>query len=122
MEVRKEITKKRIEVMQAYVDGCAIEILERGGGKGWHTVYDPGWDWNKYDYRVRGNDPKGRPYQDCEECWEDMKKHEPFGWLKHRKHGGFMPVPSVYNSLDFQQFHDAFTYVDGAPFGIVEEE
>lgn len=33
------------------------------------------------EYRVKP-EPKYRPFKDAEECWAEMLKHEPFGWVK----------------------------------------
>ena len=38
----KEKTKEYIKVMQAYVDGAAIEFKLDGG---WHSTNTPIWDW-----------------------------------------------------------------------------
>lgn len=57
--IRKKITKERIDVMQAYIDGRCIEYIERRGDGKWRTVYEPGWNWGKYDYRVKdGKSPE----------------------------------------------------------------
>lgn len=66
-------------------------------------------------------EPTYRPFKDVEECWQEMLKHQPFGWLKKKKE------PVCYNSLSFIQdrefellFND-HTFADGTPFGIKEE-
>lgn len=32
-------------------------------------------------YRIKPK-PKYRPFNDAEECWQEMLKHQPFGWTK----------------------------------------
>lgn len=48
----KEETEKRIEVMQAYVDGKEIQVICRDM-KTWEDVVDPNWEWGHLDYRVK---------------------------------------------------------------------
>ena len=39
-------------------------------------------DWNKFDYRIK---PEYRPFANAEECWCEMLKHKPFGWVESLK-------------------------------------
>ena len=47
-----EETAKLIEVMQAYVDGKAIERRVRASPGQWKTVIEPVWDYSCADYRI----------------------------------------------------------------------
>ena len=73
-----EETKERIAVMQAYVDGKQIRG-ECSDGK-WVDVPEPSWSIN-VNFRIKP-EPKYRPFKDAEECWQEMLKHQPFGWVK----------------------------------------
>ena len=86
-------------------------------------------DWNKFDYRIK---PKYRPFANAQECLEEMKKHQPFGWLKDKY--SFYPIAMIVANFrkecikcygtwftPEQMFKDA-TFLDGTPFGIIEEE
>ncbi len=44
-------TKRRIAVMQAWVDGKKIQYLA-GGSPNWQESPNPVWVWDKCDYRV----------------------------------------------------------------------
>lgn len=46
-------TKQMIEVMQAYVDGREVESRSNKGPSVWGKTYDPIWNWNAFDYRVK---------------------------------------------------------------------
>ena len=65
-----------------------------------------------------------------EECWEEMQKHQPFGWLKSKEKGYYSYITMLdnrfrLNGYDGWRFDDAidkFTFVDGTPFGVKLEE
>lgn len=81
-------------------------------------------------------EPTYRPFKDIEECWNEMKKHEPFGWLKSKDSGSLMLIGNIYLNIDEEVYivrayngtvysaTDAFynfTFADGTPFGIKED-
>lgn len=74
-------------------------------------------------YRIKP-EPKYRPFANAEECWNEMLKHQPFGWYKD-KDGDFFMVSAVSNqglrSLQ-AMFENGDTFVDGTPFGVKVEE
>lgn len=133
-----EETKERIAVMQAYVDGKQIQG-ECSDGK-WVYVPEPSWSINE-NFRVKP-EPKYRPFKDAVECWLEMLKHQPFGWVK-----AIANIPELHNisaifpsaefpvllgidlegdeareySLKLSEMYDLYTFVDGAPFGVKEE-
>ena len=46
-------TKERIEVMQAYLDGKAIEVKNKIDHKWVRVWIEPQWDWSTYEYRIK---------------------------------------------------------------------
>lgn len=123
-----EETKERIAVMQAYVDGKQIQG-ERSDGK-WVYVPEPSWSINE-NFRIKP-EPKYRPFKDAEECWQEMLKHEPFGWIKCRGcYFNIVAVTDVYAYLSeadgsaillaSKNSYNDNTFVDGAPFGVKED-
>lgn len=126
-----EETKERIAVMQAYVDGKQIQV-ECSDGK-WADVPEPSWSING-NFRVKP-EPKYRPFKDTDECWQEMLKHEPFGWLKHKDDNEFRCILKITDSrismidiceevafYDCNETFKQYTFADGTPFGILEEE
>ena len=122
-----EETKERIAVMQAYVDGKQIQI-QLPDGK-WAEIPNPDWCTNA-NYRVKP-EPKYRPFKNADECWQEMLKHQPFGWVKEKERNvrtqiGFMHTKGIQGtsggSSNYKAFFDCFRFADGAPFGILEEE
>lgn len=65
-----------------------------------------------------------RPFKDKDECWNEMLKHQPFGWTKHKEkqfYENWICVGS--NGIDGTSFYDVYkdhTFADGTPFGIKE--
>jgi hypothetical protein len=48
-------TKEKIEVIQAYLDGKQIQVLDGGNWVDYiHFVrWEPVWQWGEFDYRVK---------------------------------------------------------------------
>lgn len=124
--------QNRIAVMQAYVDGKQIQSFHEID-KRWEDIADPNWFQGTF-YRVKPK-PKFRPFANAEECWQEMLKHQPFGWIKNKKYGHYTIITvvgpdynnscvSINRSIDwpFDETMEAYTFADGTPFGIVIEE
>ena len=116
----KEETKERIAVMQAYVDGKEIEFYNGVNGE-WETLSNVLWCSNE-KYRVKPT-PKYRPFESAEECWDEMLKHEPFGWVKDINNGELFQIQCVDGREGrYARSFEQITFADGKPFGVIEEE
>ena len=134
----REEAKRRAELYSALAGGKTIQILNMEGN--WIDVevkklnYIP----ETLKFRIKP-EPKYRPFETKEECWNEMLKHQPFGWIKDdykyihitsvfkdeiectpdedddsNLHACIIKFTSVYNKL-------GYTFADGEPFGIKEE-
>ena len=120
----KEETKNAIKVMQAYIDGKQIEYCIRKNKK-WELCGDPLFNWSTFNYRISEN-PQYRPFQNPLECWQEMQKHQPVGWIKYHdiyKCIASIDEKNIYFSNDeglyFTTATEIFTFPDtGEPFGI----
>lgn len=72
--------------------------------------------------------PKYRPFKNAEECWTEMKKHQPFGWVKTKDKGIRLCIVGLNQKNAFTQVGhkydealDEFIFADGLPFGVKEE-
>ena len=124
---RKE-AQELLPIIQAFAEGKEIESRCIKGDKSlWYDDEDPSFD-NDLEYRIK---PKTnyRPFKDAEECWQEMQKHQPFGWLKGDK--CFCNIVSVSNIdvsmanvsgdiviLNFSDVMEDNTFADGTPFGM----
>ena len=134
---REEI-KEAAKVMEAYANGKKIQCNDNHLGNGeWVTTDNPSFNWDKYAYRIKP-ESKYRPFKTQEECWNEMLKHNPFGWVKSKDKGYFHLIGLVQWASELEDvmiifatseqlarssrslFED-FTFADGAPFGIKEE-
>ena len=81
-------------------------------------------------------EPKYSPFKDADECWQEMLKHQPFGWIRNKFNTGGVIATIVFLDsrkgfkiyTDFGQANtpedmmNSFVFADGTPFGILEEE
>lgn len=134
----KEDIAECIKVMQAYVEGKQIQYVD-SETEDWADIESPIWNWDTYDYRVKP-EPKYRPFKNADECWQEMLKHEPFGWvviiennlsIKYNiqalvqdgvKSTAVLTDDVMSEKFPFEGVLQKFTFVDGTPFGIKKEE
>ena len=120
-----EETKERIAVMQAYVDGKQIQGMCSDGK--WVDVPQPSWSIND-NFRIKP-EPKYRPFKDADECWQEMLKHQPFGWVKYQcdffqiihVDDNLIGYGSACGTILHSKFEDIFkdsTFADGTPLGV----
>lgn len=138
---REEI-KKVLPVIQAFTEGKVIQT--KNGDETWITIGKE-TDLNieslaEYPdcFRVKP-EPKYRPFKNADECWQEMLKHQPFGWTKKTcGHCNFLHIMELYstgiviNMVDnfgcFKNLLETYglafaeiTFADGAPFGVKED-
>ena len=125
----REEVKEMLPVLQAFAEGKTIESRCIKGDKSlWYDDEDPSFD-DDFEYRVKP-EPKYRPFKDAEECWAEMQKHQPFGWLKSKKDGYYSFITMLnyrfrLNGYDGWRFDDVinkFTFADGTTFGVKEDK
>ena len=87
--------------------------------------------WSNVEYRIKP-ESKYRPFKDAEECWQEMLEHQPFGWIKGKEDEYHTFITTVDNNDDmslsgnsgwsFIGIMNNYTFADGTPFGMKEEE
>lgn len=122
--------KQLLPIIQAYAEGKTIQVKIQGDSKGteeWQDVINPDFDIIPSCYRIKP-EPKYRPFENAEECWEEMQKHQPFGWVK-AYHGQFViteirdskaTIGRNDNFMDYDYILENYTFADGTPFGVKE--
>lgn len=120
--------KDLLPIIQAYAEGKAIESRCIKGDKSlWYDDEDPSFD-DDFEYRLK-SEPKYRPFKDAEECWQEMQKHQPFGWAKSilfKDLDLVQRVTTLYveinrDIINYKDTLEKFTFADGTPFGIKED-
>ena len=121
--------KALLPIIKAYAEGKEIESRCIKGDKSlWYDDEDPSFD-NDFEYRIKP-EPKYRPFKNAEECWQEMLKHQPFGWVKSTLFKDLALVERVTTLyveinreiIDYKDALDKFTFADGTPFGVKVEE
>ena len=129
----KEEVKSVMNIIQAFADGKTIQAIDPYEdewvdqvGLNFKALFDG-------QYRIK-SEPKYRPFANAEECWNEMKKHHPFGWIKPTADsipGKFMIINSIRinevsitSGIDFtyNELLKYYTFVDETPFGVKVEE
>lgn len=116
--ITRENAKELLPIIKAYSEGKDIEILVSTGE--WELLTDPYFDNEPSRYRIK-REPKYRPFKSVEECWEEMQKHQPFGWII-MKSTQLHCIISLDADADFYHRFKNYLFADGAPYGIKEEE
>lgn len=123
---RKEAAEL-LPIIQAYAEGKEIEIFDKTM-KMWKTAMLPHFDCDSNIYRIKP-EPKYRPFKNAKECWAEMLKHQPFGWVVDTRDGVMylircLEYVSVYTSIQysFKDAFDKFAFADLVPFGVKVEE
>ena len=121
--------REAAKVMEAYANGKKIQCNDNHLGNGeWVTTDNPSFNWDKYAYRIKP-ESKYRHFKNQEECWSEMMKHQPFGWVKEISSEMLYLINGISNMSivimeDINSFKEAmniYEFKDGTPFGIKEE-
>ena len=144
----REEAKRRAELYSALADGKAIQVQNPVTSK-WEylDINKIGEFMEELNYRIKP-EPKYRPFKTQEECWNEMLKHQPFGWIYNKNDSCYYCIISVdedkielspemqphsettikeyYMENSYIDFVTAledyeYTFADGTPFGIKEE-
>ena len=111
---RKEI-KDLLPIMQAYVEGKTIQYRVY---KEWEDIDNPSFNDLPSEYRIKPESTY-RPFKDKEECWNEMLKHQPFGWVKNGA-AQYINALSIGDDKNFSDWFKLYIFADGLPFGIKE--
>ena len=135
----REEVKLLLPIWVAYAEGKVIEcrtkpdfIKGSGFSDDWTEVKDL-WYMKGLEYRIKPEqEPKYRPFKNAEECWQEMQKHQPFGYTYDRFNNIRDCITKVattgvsYDSptvvISFEEVFDRFVFADGVPFGVKMEE
>ena len=123
----REEAKELLPIIQAFSEGKTIEIYSDSEWKDL-IIGSIKFDCKPSCYRIKP-DPKYRPFKTKEECWNEMMKHQPFGWVKEISSemlyliNGIsdMSIVIMENIDSFKEAMNIYEFKDGAPFGIKEE-
>lgn len=130
--------KKFYPILQAYAEGKVIECRTKPSAiegtdvpNEWTEMKEIEF-WKNTEYRIKP-EPKYRPFKDAEECWAEMHKHHPFGWVKRKGNEHYSLITDVddikygislneRSGFDMDYVWVNYTFVDGTQFGVKVEE
>lgn len=133
----RQYAKELFPIIKAFAFGANIQYRRIGDDK-WNDVNDDtnvAFNSSGEEYRIKP-EPKYRPFQTKEECWNEMLKHQPFGYIANIDTARITQITDIYTSAlnevianltfststyDMNCLFNNFTFTDGTPFGIKEE-
>ena len=127
--MNRQQAKELLPIIQAFAEGKTIEMKTLKGY--WEAQEEMSSILIPQTYRIKP-ETKYRPFKHAEECWKEMQKHQPFGWVKDKEDGAYVMVTKVSDGRDDMAINgnynwrldgllEHFTFADGTPFGIREE-
>lgn len=134
----REEAKVLLSIIKAFSEGKVIECRTKPSSvegtdvpNDWTEMKEIEF-WKNTEYRIKP-EPTYRPFKDAEECWAEMLKHQPFGWIKCKE--GYFNIVYVddyyagmaYNNgsailLGSKNSYQDNTFADGTPFGVKVKE
>ena len=130
--MNREKAKVLLPIIQAFSEGKTIQWFKPDSDEWIDVVGGDNVDFedlaeSNVAYRIKP-EPKYRPFANAQECLEEMKKHQPFGWVKDKY--SVYPIERVgtnfgkkcirnygiWNTPE-KMFEDV-TFLDGTPFGV----
>ena len=127
----REEAKKLIPIIQAYAEGGTIQYLDRDYN--WKDFDDPSF-FGDANFRIKP-ESKYRPFRNKEECWNEMLKHQPFGYIvnEHNNiahinglsldiHGDLrIHLSYCFGVINVEDAYNLYKFADGTPFGMKGE-
>ena len=121
--------KEFYPILQSFAEGMVNEcrtkpsaIEDENVPNEWAEIKVIEFNGNK-EYRIKPNlEPESeyRPFKDAKECWQEMQKHQPFGWVKYADK--YISISAIDSNNDYEIDFDDYTFADSTPFGVKIEE
>ena len=129
----REEAKILLPIIQAYAEGKTIQVADTTDQCGmWEDVVDLKINTDFEEYRIKPESTY-RPFKDKEEFWNEMLKHQPFGWVKRNGYYyniiaiGVISVTIIGSEdniarVNYSDLLSRYSFVDGTPFGVKVKE
>ena len=115
----KEKAEKILPVIQAIINGQKIQVNINNRWEDVDENHNCAFLPESYEYRIK-SEPKYRPFANAEECWQELLKHKPFGWVKCADK--YISISAIDSNNEYEIDFDDYTFADGTPFGVKVEE
>ena len=122
--MNKEEAKELLPIIQAFTDGKQIQYSD--DGKYWYKTENPSFASGTM-YSIKP-EPKYRPFKNQEQCWNEMLKHQPFGWIKNSETGNIFNIIVLTDNVikingcysKYSNLFENHVFIDGTSFGVKE--
>ena len=124
----KEVIKVYFPYLKALADDKEVQCDISGE---WKDIEEISFSIGVEHYRIK---PKSRyrPFKNQEECWQEMLKHQPFGWIKGKEGEHHSLITSIIadeeevyingiSGFVLDEVMEHYTFADGLPFGVKDE-
>ena len=134
MTIKREDAKELLPIVKALAEGKMIQ--DSIDGSKWFDTDEINLEYEgqKIKHRIKP-EQKYRPFKTKKECWNEMMKHKPFGWLTSKKTdnnvliGYVGELNNVYISFiageneaySAEMLFDNYKFLDGTPFGMCDD-
>ena len=134
----REQAKELLPIIQAFAAGKQIQDAIEGLTD-WVDTDEINLEYNgqRLKHRIKP-ESEYRPFKSKEECWDEMLKHQPFGWVKSKDKGYFHLIGLVQFASELEDvmitfatsenlarsshsIYENYIFADGTTFGIKEE-
>lgn len=118
----REEAKELLPIIQAFAEGKTIQC--RTKNRPWFDLLDNKLEMcGLFEYRIKP-EPEYRPFKTKKECWNEMMKHKPFGWLTSKKSDNNVYISftaAESEGYSAEMLFDNYKFVDGTPFGMCDD-
>lgn len=130
----REQAKELLPIIQAFAEGKTIQF--KSIGDKWDDFGNKedklSFDSPIHKYRIKP-ESKYRPFNNNKECWNEMLRHKPFGWVRDKNiEYDYYIIDGVYylenheagvtsmsgEAFNYKEMIDNYLFADGTPFGI----
>ena len=128
--LKREEVKELLPILQAFAEGKPIQDKIEGLTDWVDTdEINLEYEGQKIKHRIKP-ESEYRPFKNQEECWQEMLKHQPLGWLRSKRIKDVYQLITIRNHeirifadlpLYFSRAYREYEFPDGTPFGIKEE-
>ena len=135
MKLTREEAKEMLPIIQAWADGQTVDWYDPAIG--WRlSLFTLDFDKNPKYFRIKSEaetESKYRPFKSQEECFDEMMKHQPFGWFRSTCNKNLsnivgiddngMKITNILSKYmdSYDRAFDNIEFVDGTPFGVKDE-
>mgnify|MGYP007064951298 CR=1 FL=1 len=131
----RENVKMNMDIISAFAEGNIIQYktvtgswcdLTESEGLPMGTLEE-----EPNNFRIKP-EPTYRPFANAEECWAEMQKHQPVGFMKFKDiESGYYMLTGIARGVgvgindslfSYDKIFNDYTFADGTPFGVKVEE